>query len=43
VLLGRWNWWPSKLTMDRPEAIVPESGTAVAGSAEPESAPTTQP
>ena len=19
VLLGRWNWWPSKLTMDRPE------------------------
>ncbi len=20
VLLGRWNWWPSKLTMDRPEA-----------------------
>ncbi|MDA8321307.1 MAG: MMPL family transporter [Actinomycetota bacterium] len=19
VLLGRWNWWPSKLTMDQPE------------------------
>jgi putative drug exporter of the RND superfamily len=19
VLLGRWNWWPSKLTVDRPE------------------------
>ena len=23
VLLGRWNWWPSKLTMDRAEAPVP--------------------
>jgi hypothetical protein len=52
VLLGRWNWWPSKLTMDRPEAptavsgsreAVAGSGEAVAGSAEPESAPTTQP
>ena len=21
VLLGRWNWWPSKLTMDRPEGL----------------------
>lgn len=20
VLLGRWNWWPSKLTVDQPEA-----------------------
>jgi uncharacterized membrane protein YdfJ with MMPL/SSD domain len=20
VLLGRWNWWPSKLTIDAPEA-----------------------
>ena len=20
VLLGRWNWWPSKLTIDSPEA-----------------------
>ena len=47
VLLGRWNWWPSKLTMDRAEAPVPArapvSGEAVAGSAGPESAPTTQP
>jgi putative drug exporter of the RND superfamily len=47
VLLGRWNWWPSKLTMDRPEAPArapaPVSGEAVAGSAGPESAPTNQP
>jgi uncharacterized membrane protein YdfJ with MMPL/SSD domain len=20
VLLGRWNWWPSKLTIDSPES-----------------------
>ena len=42
VLLGRWNWWPSKLTMDRAEAPVPAPapvpGEAVAGSAGPESA-----
>jgi RND superfamily putative drug exporter len=19
VLLGRWNWWPSKLTVDQPD------------------------
>jgi RND superfamily putative drug exporter len=32
VLLGRWNWWPSKITvdrpelpMDRPEAIEPQA------------------
>jgi uncharacterized membrane protein YdfJ with MMPL/SSD domain len=47
VLLGRWNWWPSKLTMDRPEAPPPAPvsgpGKAVAGSAGPESAPTAQP
>jgi RND superfamily putative drug exporter len=42
VLLGRWNWWPSKLTMDRPEVPAPASGKAVAGSAGPESAPTAQ-
>ncbi len=35
VLLGRWNWWPSKLTMDRPEVPAPAAGTAVAGSAGP--------
>ena len=35
VLLGRWNWWPSKLTMDRPEAPAPASGKAAAGSAGP--------
>jgi putative drug exporter of the RND superfamily len=34
VLLGRWNWWPSKLHMDNPEAATAPglSGpTAVAG------------
>ena len=29
VLLGRWNWWPSKLQMDRPE----DAGTASRGQA----------
>ncbi len=24
VLLGRWNWWPSRVDVDRPEP--PESG-----------------
>ena len=46
VLLGRWNWWPSKLTMDRPEVPAPADGGAVAGtaaSAGPESAATTRP
>jgi RND superfamily putative drug exporter len=43
VLLGRWNWWPSKLAMDRPEVPAPAAGKAVAGSAGPESAATTQP
>ena len=44
VLLGRWNWWPSKLTMDRPEVPAPVAETgAVAGSAGPESAQTKQP
>jgi RND superfamily putative drug exporter len=40
VLLGRWNWWPSKLTMDHPEAVAAASGQAVAGT---ESASTVQP
>jgi RND superfamily putative drug exporter len=34
VLLGRWNWWPSKLRMDEPadEALAGQGGsTAVAG------------
>jgi len=31
VLLGRWNWWPSGLTVDRP----PGSGNAGAGAATP--------
>jgi uncharacterized membrane protein YdfJ with MMPL/SSD domain len=32
VLLGRWNWWPSRVTIDqpdlaagRPEAIEPQA------------------
>ena len=30
VLLGRWNWWPSKLTVDAPEAdAVSESADAL--------------
>ena len=37
VLLGRWNWWPSKLTMDRPEVPAPAAGpgAAVAGPSGP--------
>jgi RND superfamily putative drug exporter len=34
VLLGRWNWWPSKITVDQPEP--PEGGV-------PETAATAQP
>jgi putative drug exporter of the RND superfamily len=33
VLLGRWNWWPSRLTIDRPE---PATEPAVAASVLPE-------
>ena len=36
VLLGRWNWWPSKLTMDRPES--PDS-SGPSGSAESAAGP----
>ncbi len=34
VLLGRWNWWPSKLTIDKPDvpAGQPEALTAQADS-----------
>jgi putative drug exporter of the RND superfamily len=35
VLLGRWNWWPSKLTADPPEAPTPASGKAAARSGSP--------
>jgi putative drug exporter of the RND superfamily len=34
VLLGRWNWWPSKVTMDRPE---PPGSAAEPPAAEPTS------
>jgi len=37
VLLGRWNWWPSRLTADRPPA------KAGAGPSAPEAAPATDP
>jgi hypothetical protein len=35
VLLGRWNWWPSKLTIDSPEAesvSAPADALGLAGS-----------
>jgi RND superfamily putative drug exporter len=35
VLLGRWNWWPSKLHMDQP-ADESLAGAAVAGSSSAE-------
>jgi len=34
VLLGRWNWWPSTLTMDEPDVPAGEP-EAVAGQADP--------
>jgi RND superfamily putative drug exporter len=30
VLLGKWNWWPSKLQMDQPADDVPDGGAATA-------------
>jgi putative drug exporter of the RND superfamily len=33
VLLGRWNWWPSKLTVDEPELPVGESAPVAADAA----------
>jgi len=30
VLLGKWNWWPSKLRIDQPESPEPD---AIAGGA----------
>ena len=35
VLLGRWNWWPSKLTMDRPEVPAAATGTAAGSPGQP--------
>jgi uncharacterized membrane protein YdfJ with MMPL/SSD domain len=23
VLLGRWNWWPSRISVDQPEGVAP--------------------
>jgi putative drug exporter of the RND superfamily len=38
VLLGRWNWWPSRVTMDRPEGAEPPAGRSAAepAAAQPE-------
>jgi RND superfamily putative drug exporter len=38
VLLGRWNWWPSKVTVDRPEPLPagPGSPAPERASARPE-------
>jgi RND superfamily putative drug exporter len=30
VLLGRWNWWPSRVTMDRPAGAEPPAGRSAA-------------
>src|SRR6202034_2108365 len=36
VLLGKWNWWPSKLHMDRPEEIpIAPAGPGVGPGPEP--------
>jgi hypothetical protein len=37
VLLGRWNWWPSKLS--RRDAVVSEVPEAPGDDAEPASVP----
>ena len=42
VLLGRWNWWPSKLTVDSPPDAVGESADALGLSA-PSDRPATDP
>jgi RND superfamily putative drug exporter len=35
VLLGRWNWWPSKINIDRPESPEPSAGSPPAESLRP--------
>jgi uncharacterized membrane protein YdfJ with MMPL/SSD domain len=35
VLLGRWNWWPSKLTIDAPEADAVSANADALGLAAP--------
>ena len=42
VLLGRWNWWPTRVTMDRPPSDGPDGPAAE--QVEPETAgPTAHP
>ena len=36
ILLGRWNWWPSKLHMDQPADAVGASADALGLAAEPD-------
>jgi uncharacterized membrane protein YdfJ with MMPL/SSD domain len=48
VLLGRWNWWPSKITIDQAEPPAGPSGPAgngqsAAGRPAPEAAATALP
>jgi putative drug exporter of the RND superfamily len=44
VLLGRWNWWPSKIELDRPEPPAgPGETVAGGGRSAPEAAATAQP
>jgi putative drug exporter of the RND superfamily len=35
VLLGRWNWWPSKVTIDNPESDVLSADADALGLAAP--------
>jgi len=37
VLLGRWNWWPSKLTVDTPDSDLVSASADALGLASPES------
>jgi putative drug exporter of the RND superfamily len=44
VLLGRWNWWPSKIEIDQPEPPAGPAGTVAGdGRSAPETAATAQP
>ncbi len=39
VLLGRWNWWPSKLTVDTPDSDLVSASAAALGLVSPQSSP----
>ncbi len=36
VLLGRWNWWPSKVEIDKPESPEGDPATGVTGLTSPQ-------